>query len=139
MDMKNCKNIIPYLFFGICTTLVNIVVYWVAAHPLGLTVMFSTIIAWVIAVIFAYGTNRKWVFCSQVKGFKAISKEIISFFVCRVVTGIVDMLCMYIFVDVLALHDVVVKTIANVLVIILNYVASRLVVFRRRKTIDEKQ
>ena len=127
------KDVIPYLFFGVCTTLVNVVVYWVAAHPLHLGVMPSTILAWLLAVLFAYVTNRKWVFHSEAKDAGAVLKEMASFFACRLATGVVDWLCMYIFVDVLKWNDMVIKIAANVLVIILNYVASKLIIFKKDK------
>lgn len=56
------KDIIPYIVFGILTTLVNIIVYWICAHAFKITVVVASIIAWVAAVLFAYVTNRKWVF-----------------------------------------------------------------------------
>ena len=127
------KDIIPYAFFGVCTTLVNTVVYWVFAHPLGLPTTPSTIIAWVAAVLFAYLTNRKWVFHSEARTAKEITKEIITFFSCRLATGVVDWLCMFLFVDILHFNDVVVKFLANVLVIVLNYIASKLLIFKKRK------
>ena len=127
------KDIIPYAFFGVLTTVVNMVVYWAAAHPLGLSVMVSTVIAWIAAVLFAYVTNRKWVFHSQAKGTKEIVQEIVSFFACRLATGVADWACMFIFVDLLHFNDVIIKAAANVLVIILNYVASKLVIFRHKK------
>lgn len=123
------KDIIPYLFFGVCTTVVNIVGYWLMAHMLQLSTIVSTIIAWVIAVFFAYMTNRKWVFHSAASTKKAVMREIISFFSCRIGTGIVDWFCMWLFVERLHVNDVAVKTAANVLVIILNYAASKLVIF----------
>ena len=58
-------------------------------------------------------------------------KEIVSFFACRFATGIVDWLCMYIFVDVLGLNDIIIKFLANVIVIILNFIASNLIVFKK--------
>lgn len=58
------KDIIPYGIFGVLTTLVNVIVYWTSARLLGLGVMPSTVIAWILAVLFAYITNRKWVFHS---------------------------------------------------------------------------
>lgn len=67
MDFKilllKYKDIVLYLFFGVCTTLVNVIAYWICAHPLDINTMTSTIIAWVLAVLFAYITNRNWVFC----------------------------------------------------------------------------
>lgn len=93
----------------------------------------STIIAWMAAVLFAYITNRKWVFKSEAQGGREIFREIGSFFLCRLATGIVDWLCMFICVDNLAWNDVIVKFGANILVIILNYVASKLLIFRKMK------
>lgn len=142
MDFKQLyekyKDIIPYGVFGVLTTLVNIVSYWFAAHPLGLSVIASTVIAWFLSVLFAYVTNRKWVFHSEAVGFNAIMKEMISFFGCRLATGFVDLACMFIFVDVMHLNDVVIKVIANVIVIVLNYVASKLVIFKHSDKTDDK-
>lgn len=115
------------------TTVVNIAVYWLTAHPMGLSVMMSTVLAWVAAVLFAYVTNRKWVFHSEAKTPAEIGKEMVSFFACRLATGVVDWAAMFIFVDMLHLNDVVIKVAANVLVIILNYVASKLVIFKKKQ------
>lgn len=62
-----------------------------------------------------------------------ILKEILSFFACRLATGVVDWGCMFIFVDLLHLNDVIIKAGANVLVIVLNYIASKLVIFKNKK------
>lgn len=131
--IKKYKDILLYGIFGVLTTVVNIATYWVAAHPLGLSVMVSTVIAWIAAVLFAYVTNRKWVFHSQAQGTKEIVRELVSFFACRLATGVVDWACMFIFVDLLHFNDVIIKAAANVLVIILNYVASKLVIFKHKK------
>ena len=127
------KDVIPYLFFGVCTTLVNMVAYWVAAHPLGMKVMVSTVFAWIFAVLFAYFTNRKWVFYSDAKGRREILKEMAAFFTCRLATGLADWLCMFIFVDLLKWNDMIIKFCANVLVVILNYIASKLLIFKKRR------
>ena len=135
MDLKELYNkyrdLIPYAIFGVLTTLVNIVVFWVAAHPFHMTVVASTIVAWIVAVVFAYVTNRKWVFHSEAHKKEAIIKEIISFFTCRIATGVVDIVVMYVFVDVLSFNDVIMKTVANILVILLNYVASKMIIFKK--------
>lgn len=127
---QNYKDVIPYLFFGVCTTFVNVIIYWGTAHLMKVDVMISAFIAWGMAVIFAYITNRRWVFHSSSFGIKDTIREIISFFVFRLATGIVDLLCMYIFVDILNFNDVIIKIVANILVITLNYLASKLVIFR---------
>lgn len=137
MDLKKLyekyRDLIPYAVFGVLTTVVNMLVFWVMAHPLSVSVMASTIVAWIVAVLFAYITNRKWVFRSEAHTKKEIMKEITSFFTCRLTTGVIDWMCMFIFVDLLRFNDVVIKFIANVIVIILNYVASKLIIFRHKK------
>ncbi len=126
------KDIVLYGIFGVLTTLVNIVSYWIMAHPLHMGTMISTVLAWVFSVLFAYFTNRRWVFHSKAVGTKAIVKEIVSFFACRIATGVVDWGCMFLFVEVLYFNDVVIKVLANILVIILNYVASKLIIFKQK-------
>ena len=124
------KDVVPYLFFGVCTTLVNIVVYWLSVHILSQSVMTGTIIAWIAAVLFAYLTNRKWVFHSKASTNRDIIKEMSSFFGCRLASGVLDWLLMFFFVDCLKCNDIVIKTISNVVVIVLNYIASKFVIFR---------
>lgn len=132
--LKKYKDVILYLFFGVLTTVVNIVSYWLMAHPLGFGVMPSTITAWIVSVLFAYITNRIWVFQSTAKAVKEIVKEILAFVGCRLATGVLDWVCMFVFVDILHINDIVIKCASNVLVIVLNYVASKLLIFRKRDT-----
>lgn len=131
-------DVIAYLFFGVCTTVVNIAFYWLMAYPFKFPTIFSTVVAWIVSVLFAYVTNRKWVFHSSANGAKEIIKEIGSFFSCRLATGFVDLGCMWIFVDILNFNDVVIKILSNVLVIILNYIASKLFIFRKTNKNMEK-
>lgn len=128
------RNIILYTVFGILTTILNIAVYWFAAHLLTLSVMLSTVLAWGVAVLFAYITNRKWVFHSQARTSVEILQEALSFFACRIATGIVDWGCMFVFVDLLHLDDIIIKTGVNFLVIVLNYIASRLLIFKAKSS-----
>jgi putative flippase GtrA len=124
------KNFIPYIIFGVLTTIVNILTYWIAAHLFGFPVMPSTILAWMAAVLFAYFTNREWVFQSKAHSTAEVAKEVSVFFACRLATGVIDWLCMFVFVTLLQFDDVFVKAAANILVILLNYMASRLIIFR---------
>jgi putative flippase GtrA len=124
------KDIIYYLIFGGLTTLVNIVVYWLMAHPLGIMTVPSSVIAWIASVTFAYLTNRKWVFHSTADTGAAIAKEAVYFFLCRLSTGVFDWIFMYVTVDLLNWNDLYMKVIANVIVIVLNYVASKLLIFK---------
>lgn len=128
--LKKYEGVLSYLFFGVCTTLVNVAVYGLCSKIWGLGTVESTSVAWVLAVIFAYVTNRKWVFKSKAKGTAAIIKEIISFFVCRLMTGALDIAVMYIFVDMLHFEGMVIKIASNVLVVVVNYIASKFVIFK---------
>ena len=123
------KEMLLYLFFGGCTTLVNIVVYYICSR-VGLGTAASTVIAWVFSVLFAYITNRNFVFKSKAFGFSAILKETAGFFLCRLLTGLLDLVIMVVFVDFLHLNDMVIKVLSNIVVITLNYVASKLLIFR---------
>lgn len=133
--MKNLllkyKSVILYAFFGVLTTVVNIATYYVSAHLIHLDTLVSTCIAWVAGVLFAYVTNRKYVFESNKIGFGAVLIEVFSFFSCRLATGAVDVAIMYIFVDVLHFNDMFIKIFSNVVVIVLNYIASKLIIFRK--------
>ena len=131
--LKKYKDLILYVVFGGLTTLVNIVAYWFCAHPLGLPVLWSTSIAWVLAVLFAYLINRRWVFHSEAKTAPQVTREVVSFFLCRLATYFVDVGIMELFANRLRWNDMLVKIGANVVVIILNYAASKLLVFRRKK------
>ena len=127
------KDIIAYLFFGGCTTLVNIAVYWLLAHPAGMATVPANVLAWVAAVLFAYLTNRTWVFHSQATTRQEITREILSFFGCRLATGVLDWVMMFVCVDLLHMNDMIIKILANILVILLNFVASKRIIFKKKK------
>lgn len=128
---KKFKEQINYIVFGLFTTIVNYLVYLGLTRLLNTEVILATIIAWVLAVLFAYITNKKFVFESNSFNFAQITKEIVSFFSLRIVSGIFEVVCMYIFVSVLQFNDIVIKLIINIAVIILNYIFSKLIVFRK--------
>lgn len=129
---KKCQQPILYLFFGVCTTAVNIITYYISAHILSISVILSTCLAWVISVLFAYITNKWWVFESKCLRLKAVIQEFLSFTGCRLFTGACDLLIMFIFVDCLGVNDLFVKIASNVLVVILNYIFSKLIIFKRK-------
>ncbi|MCD7943922.1 MAG: GtrA family protein [Clostridia bacterium] len=130
--IKKYKSVISYLFFGVCTTVINMATYYLCYNVSGIPNVPSTMIAWVVAVVFAYITNKLFVFDS--KSFKAdvLVREVASFFGCRLLTGILDVIIMYVAVDVMDMNSTLWKLVSNVLVIILNYVASKLVIFKKK-------
>ena len=131
--LQKYKSQLLYLFFGGCTTLVNVAVYGLCAHVAELSTTWSTVIAWVASVLFAYLTNRTWVFESRAGTARDVLREMGSFFLCRLATGLLDLAIMYVCVDRLGLPDMPVKLLSNVVVIVLNYVASKLFIFAKKE------
>ena len=127
---KKYKTVILYLAFGGLTTLVNIFTYLYLAKLLGIQYLFSNITAWIVSVLFAYTTNRLFVFMSKGKGLKFIFKECLTFIGCRLFSGLADTACMYLMIDLIHLNDLFVKLLANSLVIVLNYVFSKQIIFK---------
>jgi len=125
---KKYKMPILYLIFGGLTTLVNIFVYFICYDISNLSNVLSNIIAWLIAVIFAFITNKIYVFESKSK---SIFYELTTFFACRLATGVIDLGIMYLTVDILKCNGLLMKIISNVIVIILNFVFSKLIVFKK--------
>lgn len=126
------KEAIRYLFFGVLTVAVNLATYYICAHLLDFEVMLSTVIAWICSVTFAFITNKIWVFESNNWTQETVFKEIISFYTYRVLTGILDVIIMYVCVDKLSFNDMLIKVVSSIIVIILNYIASKLVVFKKK-------
>lgn len=123
-----------YLIFGVLTTLVNIVVYS-GARWMDLTINVSYVLAWLLSVLFAYLTNRKWVFDSQTTGFGNIILEMIKFFLARLATGVLGYLILLFGVHIIHQNDMIWNIIQNIFVIVSNYVLSKLVIFRLKEKI----
>ena len=126
------KEQILYLFFGGCTTVVNIVVFALCSDILHMELLVSNFMAWVLAVCFAYITNKIWVFESKTETLNELVKEIGSFVFARVVTLLIDMLIMYVGVEILFINKMIIKVLANIVVIVANYVFSKLFIFKKK-------
>jgi putative flippase GtrA len=125
------RDVLLYLIFGVLTTVINILSYHLCYQIFAIDNVISTVIAWVVAVVFAFVTNKLFVFESTAKKGKAII-EAVNFFACRIGTGVIEVGVMYLFVDVFAFNGTVMKLITNVIVIIINYIASKLLVFKKK-------
>lgn len=137
---RRYREVLSYLIFGGLTTLVNIASYWLLAR-LGLSTAVANGIALAASILFAYITNRIWVFESRAHGVDAL-REFARFILCRLGTGLVDQAIMVCGVDGLgprlfdgdlSLWSLAVKVFANVVVIVLNYVFSKLIIFKKKK------
>lgn len=130
---KKNKEVINYLIFGVLTTVINLLAYYGLTLTIldprnGLHLQIANVTSWIVAVIFAYITNRKYVFESKNKD---ILKEGISFFGARVITLVMDMIIMFIGVSFLKGNDKIIKILSQIIVIISNYVFSKIYVFRK--------
>ena len=133
------REVLMYLFFGVMTTLVSFVTAGIAKYlcenaGLGKSAIsnISTVVSWICDVTFAYVTNRIWVFDSKAKGKKGIFAEMVSFYGGRLFTLFVEMGIMWLGYDLLDINYWVTKIFANVVVLILNYVISKLFVFKKK-------
>ena len=127
---KKYKEIINYLIFGGLTTLVSIGTYALFTIVFNIDYLVSNVLSWIIAVLFAFITNKLFVFASKSRSKKQVSKEIVSFFFFRIVSLGIEMIIMYVFVDLLSINDLITKVIAQVIVILSNYIFSKLFVFK---------
>lgn len=119
-----------YLIFGILTTLVNIVSFYVM-DKLDVPLYVNNTIAWILSVSFAFVTNKLFVFESKSTNMKVVVKEGLSFFGFRLLSYFVDMLCIFILVDVFNFGKMISKVIGNIIVIIINYIFSKLFIFKK--------
>ena len=135
------REVLLYLIFGGLTTVVDWGLSFLLYHFWGDAIEANTIlvhganvIAWAAAVLFAFITNRIWVFKSEKKGFLPILGELGSFAGGRVMTLLLQEAIFVIFFDIMGISEFIVKLIAAVLVIVLNYFISKLIVFRKKRT-----
>lgn len=126
------REVITYLIFGVLTTLVNYIAYLIFAKAINIDYLVSTVISQIIAMTFAYITNKIFVFKTKNLTSKQLIKEIVSFFSVRVLSLFLDMLLMYIFVDLLHLDDTIMKLVSNVIIVIVNYICSKLFIFKKK-------
>ena len=129
----NNKEIFNYLVFGVLTTLVNYVSYFGATRGLKINYIVANIIAWFISVVFAYVTNKFWVFEDKSLEIRKLIKEVFLFVMARVMSGGVETLMLFVFATLLGFNDGVIKIIASVFVVIFNYVVSKFFIFNGEK------
>ena len=126
------KEMIRYLIIGVLTTVVNYVTYWVCTRLVGADELTANWIAWVAAVAFAYVTNKLYVFESHTSSMKALLIEMFNFVLARVVSLFADQAIIWLMVKKMGLYDMFCKLVSNVVVIAMNYVFSKLVIFKKR-------
>ena len=125
-------DIISYLFFGVCTTIVNYIIYLPCYNLLGISATVSNMIAWVVAVAFAYLTNKPFVFKSNDWSKETVIPELTRFVGCRIGSGAAETLILFLAVDLLGWNGNIWKLVTQVMVVVLNYIGSKLLVFTKK-------
>jgi len=139
--MKKYKEIIRYLIVGGLTTVVSLGTYYLCVFTFldpenGLELQLANVISWIAAVTFAYFTNRKYVFESKEA---AVLKEAAAFYASRIGTLLMEIVFMWFFVTILHLNDKVMKIVVQVLIMVMNYILSKFLVFRNKENKGEEK
>ncbi|OUZ24699.1 hypothetical protein A5867_002386 [Enterococcus sp. 6D12_DIV0197] len=134
LKQKKLWEPLTYLFFGGLTTVVNIVVYLIFREGFGFYYQTANVISWIASVLFAYFTNKLWVFETKTKTKQESWAAFGKFIFFRVISLGLDMLCMYLFISILATGDLVAKLVTQVVVVLANYVFSKFLIFNTKKS-----
>ena len=126
---KDNKELINYIICGFLTFLLSMLIYTLLSEIFKINVLISNTVTWIIAVYFAFIINRRFVFESN----KNIVRELAQFYAGRIITLFVEQAILYIFIIRLLLDNLIIKIIAQIIIIILNYIISKFVVFKKEK------
>lgn len=129
---KKHREIISYLFFGVLTTGVNWIIYYPLFNLTGIGATWSKTIAWFAAVIFAYFTNKLFVYNSKGWSAKVAIPEFFGFFGSRVLSGVVEIGFIFVTVDLLTWNGNIMNIVVAVFVVVMNYITGKLL-FRKNK------
>lgn len=124
---------VSYLVFGVLTTVINIAAFGLLYDMLAWPLVAANVLAWLLSVIFAFLTNKLFVFRSKSFAPRIFLRELVSFFAARLLSLGVDTAGMWILVDLLLVNSWIAKIAMNVVVIIMNYVLSKLIIFKKEK------
>lgn len=131
---KKYREVLLYCVFGGLTTVVSIASYTFFLRVLGVNVLIANVLSWVLSVLFAFFTNRKWVFDGSAEGSKGLLNQMLSFFGGRLFTLGVEEAILAVFVSWLKFDGVIVKVVAQVVIVVLNYFISKFWVFKKDTT-----
>ena len=132
------REVILYLISGALVTAVSWVTYYIPYNLLGLSNMVSEIISWVLAVAVAYVTNKIWVFKSDSWAMETVKPELTKFVSMRLFSGVLEWALMWLLVDKLGYDGMLMKILVSILVVIINYIASKLLIFIKKPENSQK-
>lgn len=135
LEKRHLWEVFIYLFFGGLTTVVNFVVFFLAKDLAHLSLVPSNTLAWIGAVLFAFVTNKLWVFHSKTETPAELAVEFGKFIFYRILSYVLDMGAMLLLINVLHVGDFWSKLITQILVVVANYVFSKLFIFKNNSEI----
>ncbi len=124
------KEAISYLFFGVLTTIVNLISYKFFTI-LQVDLYVSVVLAWILSVVFAFITNKLFVFESKSWEMAILGKELVLFLSARILSLGIDLVAMGVMVNIIHIQDMIAKLVANVIVVIVNYIFSKFLIFKK--------
>ena len=119
-----------YLISGALGVVISVTSYALCCKLIGLDIIVSNVISWIVAVISMYLMNKIFVFKSKCKTYKDVFKEFCSFIIARIMTLIIETIILYVGAELLSIDDIIVKVISQIIVIVLNYIFSKLWIFK---------
>lgn len=133
LEQHHLWDVFTYVFFGGLTTVVNIVVFAGATH-VGISWQVANFLAWLLSVLFAFVTNKLWVFNSHTESFGALVWEFAKFMFARVVSLGIDYACMFLFINAIGWSNMVAKILTQIVIIVANYAFSKFIIFKNKPT-----
>lgn len=128
------KEAVDYLFWGGVTFVLSMVLFYLFANVMNIYEQIANVISWIICVIFAYLTNRTFVFSSKVKGIKNIFNEFKNFVTARLLTLVMENAILFIMIDLLTINNMISKLVGQFMVIVSNYFLSKWWIFKKKKS-----
>ncbi|MGM0217620.1 GtrA family protein [Enterococcus sp. AZ126] len=126
------KEVISYLVFGVATTIVNIVIFFICKDVLEIDYKISNAIGWFLSVLFAFFTNKYFVFASSHEDISSFVREMLLFYWYRILSFVVDMALMILMIEWMHISDFWAKMVTQVAVVVLNYFFSKFFIFKKK-------
>ena len=133
---KKHEEAMNYLFWGGVAFVLSMILFYIFANILDLYEQIANILSWIICVIFTYFTNRTFVFKSKNRGFRKVVKEFTDFVTARILTLVMENMILFVMIDLLNIHNMLAKLVGQFVVIVSNYILSKLWIFRKKN--DER-
>lgn len=135
---KKHEEAMNYLFWGGVAFLLSIILFHIFANMMNLYEQIANTLSWIICVIFTYLTNRFFVFKSKTRGLKRVIKEFTDFVTARIITLVMENAILFVIIDLLTIHNMIAKLVGQFVVIVSNYILSKLWIFKKEKK-DESE